>query len=936
VRPDSATIEDLLRETLRHIDSARKPIESTYRVQLHANFAFRNAEAIVPYLADLGITHLYASPYLKAQPGSTHGYDVIDHCRLNPELGSTEDFEALVATLAKHGMTHIADIVPNHVGIATNQNAWWNDLLENGPSSPYAGYFDVNWAGSPLTNLNGRVLVPVLGEPYGQELEKGNLRLVFENGKFFVCYYERKFPISPATYSLILGDTPFDQANAIHSLLNAFNGIAGKPSTFDRLDNLLRKQHFRLAFWKTAPDEINYRRFFDVNSLAALSMERLEVFEATHGFILGLLAQNKIAGLRVDHPDGLHDPQQYFRRLQSHYVLAIAHKIAKDSPRYCHLDWKVAQPELLRRFEESSARPLYILGEKILALDEPLVKTWQIDGTTGYDFLNMTNGLFVDTDAADQFSQIYANWIGDETEFNEIAYHQKKMILEVCLASELNMLSIMLKRIAGQSRYGIDFSLHSLQTALKELIACFGVYRTFISANGASEADRYQINRATEAAISRNRGDPVIFDFIRNLLLSDDEENRPFAGKFQQLTSPVTAKGIEDTSFYIYNRLLSLNEVGGDPSRFGVNPQDLHAFFLTRQRDWPRTMNTLSTHDTKRSEDVRARLNAISEMPDEWQSRLQRWSDLNARHRTIVEGCTVPDRNEEYAIYQTLLGAWPLEEREMNSFSDRIRKYMLKFMREARVHTHWTNPNKRHEDAVDKFLHSILDQSRSPNFLADFQEFQRNLCHLGMINSLAQTLLKLMAPGVPDTYQGNELWDFSLVDPDNRRPVDFQRRMELLRDVEKAPMRELLKSVKSGRIKLALHQIALKTRNRFASLFTDGEYIPIEVTGTGARHAFAFARANDSRFAIVVVPRLCAKLITEPMSWPCAGVWKDTSIVLPEIARNRKLQNHFAHAPVKQAGNSPKISLADLLRDLPFALLIPSDTSAPTTFAGGP
>jgi (1->4)-alpha-D-glucan 1-alpha-D-glucosylmutase len=924
---DSTVVDELLRETLNRIEADRIPIESTYRVQLHAKFTFRDAAAMAPYLADLGITHLYASPYLKAQPGSTHGYDVVDHCRLNPELGTPEDYEALVAALAKHGMAHIADIVPNHVGIATNDNVWWNDVLENGPNSLYAGYFDINWAGSPLTKLKGRVLLPVLGEPYGQELEKGNLKFVFENGKFFVWYYERKFPISPKTYPLILGRTAIHDANAISAIVKEFNGTPGKPASFDRLDNLLRQQHFRLAYWKTAPDEINYRRFFDVNSLAALAMERPEVFEATHKFILGLLARNKIAGLRIDHPDGLYDPEEYFRRLQTHHLMANARRIADESPRFRYLDWGAVEAELLGRIKQSPSRPLYILGEKILARGEPLVKTWPIDGTTGYDFLNMTNGLFVDSQAADEFTQIYTDWIGDKTCFEDVANCNKKMILESSLASELNMLSLMLKRIAEQSRYGIDYSFHGLKIALKELIACFPVYRTYISQDGPSDADRVHVQRAIELATRRNPEiEPPIFDFIGQCLLDDGDENHRFAGKFQQLTSPVTAKGIEDTSFYTYNRLLSLNEVGGDPSHFGVEADVLHAFFLARQRDWPRTMNTLSTHDTKRSEDVRARLNVLTEMPDEWQSRLHRWSDLNARHRAAVDGDPVPDRNEEYAIYQTLLGAWPLDERELKSFRDRVQKYMLKFMREARVHTHWTSPNKPHEEAVDRFLHSVMDQSKSAQFLADFRPFQKKVSHLGIVNSLSQTLLKLTAPGIPDTYQGNELWDFSLVDPDNRRPVDYQRSINMMRDIKNTPATDLLKCPETGRLKLAVLRAALRIRNQFRGLFTEGKYIPIGSSGVHSRHIFAFARATESHAAVVVIPRFCSKIMSDEFSWPRGCVWKDTSIALPEIARNRKWRSAITQSPHKISADLKKIPVGDVLREFPVGLLIPSDT----------
>ena len=959
---DSQAIDELLNAAMEKIESRRRPIESTYRVQFHAGFTFRDAASIVPYLAKLGITHLYASPYLKATPGSMHGYDVIDHCRLNPELGSMEDFDALVATLRAHGMSHIADIVPNHVGIATNENTWWNDVLENGPASIYANYFDINWIGLPLSDLGGRVLMPILGAMYGEELEQGKLKLTFEGGGFFVSYYERKLPISPKSYSAILpgneslreiksqcdalpdrcegaavarerhqrkqeikrklaelAETNRTIADQIAANLQKLNGTPDEPGSFDRLDDLLRHQCFRLASWKTAPDEINYRRFFDVNSLAALSMERLEVFEATHGFILGLLAQDKIAGLRVDHPDGLYDPEIYFKRLQSHYVMAIARELFEGN-------WEEIKPWLLKRLEEKNReRPLYILGEKILALDEPLARTWPIDGTSGYEFLNMTSGLFVDASAAGKFDRIYQQWIADDTSYGEIIYQKKKMILQISLASELNMLAIQLKRIAQRSRYGIDFSLRGLREALRELIACFGVYRTYVSEAGASDADRLQIDRALDAATKRNpKTEPAIFRFIRNILLAEGEishEERTqrlhFAGKFQQLSSPVTAKGIEDTAFYIYNRLASLNEVGGNPGKFGVGSDELHEFFQQRQRDWPRAMSTLSTHDTKRSEDVRARINALSEFPEEWELCLRRWAEMNTPHRATIDGKPAPDRNEEYALYQTLLGAWPIESTDMQSFYKRIHAYIQKFMREARVHTSWTDPDKPREKAVERFIDLILDESRSAEFLKDFRSMQRRISRVGMFNSLAQTLLKLTAPGVPDTYQGNEIWDFSLVDPDNRRPVDFQRQRKMLDEPERGANDNSPASLESGRLKLAIHQKVLHLRRQFPGLFTGGEYLPIQTAGSKARHLFAFARMEGSRVAIVAAPRLLGGLIQSADGMPCGSrVWGDTSIQLPEKIDSGTFRNYFSGAAAKT------LMAAELFAQWPVALLI--------------
>ncbi|MDP9172867.1 MAG: malto-oligosyltrehalose synthase [Planctomycetota bacterium] len=999
---DPQAIDDLLARAIEHIRSSRRLAESTYRLQFHAGFKFSDAAALVPYLSDLGISHLYASPYLKAKPGSTHGYDVIDHCHLNPELGTMVDYDALVGALSERGMSHIADMVPNHVGVATNENVWWNDVLENGPASVYANYFDIAWTGSPHTDLSGRVLIPTLGAMYGQELEKGSLQLIFESGGFFVAYYDNKFPISPRSYSLILGHEPnrlnADEStrkeilsiiaecerlpdrcegaavavkrhrskeqikqrlgklareheaarNFIARTLKVINGIPGQPASFDRLDQLLRHQCFRLASWKTAPDEINYRRFFDVNSLAALAMERLEVFNATHGFILGLLAQGKISGLRIDHPDGLYDPQTYFHRLQTHYIVAVAREVAKTLPGLGDANWDELKPLLLDRLEReipfagpcAQRWPLYVLGEKILALDEPLSKAWATNGTSGYEFLNMTNGLFVDASSGDAFSALYHEWIKDNTSFDEIVYRKKKLILEIGLASELHMLATELKRIAQRDRHGIDYSLHGLAMSLKEIIACFPVYRSYISSAGPSDLDRKHIQQAIDAAIRRNpKIEPSVFRYIGESLLIENSAimafdevaaRRKFAGKFQQLTSPVTAKGIEDTAFYIYNRLLSLNEVGGDPSHFGVSPQNLHSFFQKRQQDWPYAMSTLSTHDTKRSEDVRARLNVLSEIPRQWRECLERWGKLNAPFRGEIDGQPVPDRNEEYALYQTLVGAWPLDRAELESFHARVQATMLKSMREAKVCSSWTDPNLKREALLHGFIDTLLNDRRAETFRADFLAFQRQISHWGMLNSLSQTLIKLTAPGVPDTYQGNELWDFSLVDPDNRRPIDFALRLRLMEEVGKLDretvcakfaIRESLDSPDNGRIKLIVMQTALKCRSRFPGLFTAGEYFPLETRGMKADHIFAFARSHAGHIAIAAVPRLMAGL-GGPNEWPIGpNVWADTEVIAPEIARGLTFRNFFTNAEAKLTDRHAWFA-GDLFADCPITLLI--------------
>jgi (1->4)-alpha-D-glucan 1-alpha-D-glucosylmutase len=934
-------LDQLVQRAMRRAMEMRRLPESTYRVQLHKGFTFRDAAAIVPYLADLGITHLYASPYLRATPGSTHGYDVIDHASLNPELGTRADFDALLAALERHGMSHILDTVPNHVGVATNDNAWWNDVLEHGPRSRYAGYFDITWRDTPRRELDDKVLLPVLGGHYGDVLEKGELQLTYEDGRLAVNYYARRFPIDPRTDSLVLDHAP----GSVERSLAAFNGRPGDPRSFDLLDELLNRQNYRLAYWRVASDEINYRRFFDINDLAALSMERDEVFRDTHVLILGLLAESKLAGLRIDHPDGLYDPEKYFRQLQRHHVLNIARALVSSDPALANTDWDSLKTPLLDRIDRAlpsseDARadwPAYVVAEKILAPDEPLPPHWAVDGTSGYDFLNKVNGLFVDTAAAEAFSWLYHQRIGDATPFADLVYRKKRLILEIALASELQMLTGQLDRIAQSDRHTRDFTHNGLRHALREVIACFPVYRTYVSDRGLRASDVAHVEAAVGRAIARNpKTDASIFRFVRDTLLlrrpaettADQRAARVrFAGKFQQVTAPTTAKGIEDTAFYVYNRFVSLNEVGGEPDFFGVPPDALHAYLADRQARWPYALSALSTHDTKRSEDVRARLNVLSELPEEWAACTERWALLNESHRTDVAGQIVPGPNEEYLLYQTLLGAWPLDGRIDDVFVARIRAYMQKALREAKVFTSWTDPNAPYEEAVAAFIGRILDPQTGGPFLADFGPFQRRIADLGLVNSLAQTLLRLTAPGVPDTYQGTELWDFSLVDPDNRRPVDYDHRRTMLAALTSRPpapdlARELMASPHDGRLKLLVTWAALQARRRHPGLFSAGGYEPLVAEGGRAAHVFGFTRRDEAgRTAIVLVPRLVTALAAAAGGTPATGeaAWQDTR-VRPPLAAGTRLVNALTGERLEAVGEG--LSLAGVLADLPVALFI--------------
>jgi (1->4)-alpha-D-glucan 1-alpha-D-glucosylmutase len=912
---------------------------ATYRLQFNQAFNFSQAAEIVPYLAALGISHCYASPFLRARPGSMHGYDIIDHKSLNPEIGSQEDFERYVTALHQHSMGQILDIVPNHMGVMGSDNEWWLDVLENGEASPYADFFDIDW--QPVKDeLQAKVLVPVLGDQYGNVLDRGELQLNFDQdrGEFSLFYHHHRFPINPKEYPRILGFGaerlqqklgPQDEnllelqsltaafghlpgriesqpekreersrdktihkrrlsalcakspeiLNFIAENVTKINGTPGEARSFDELHELVKGQAYRLAYWRVAADDINYRRFFDINDLAGIRMENDAVFEATHRFVFELLQQGKINGLRVDHPDGLYDPLHYFYRLQC----------------------KASQPA-----EQERARTrFYVVVEKILTGDERLPETWPVNGTTGYDFTNLVNGLFIDSNSLTRMERIYRVFTGQRVVFSELAYFCKKFVMRRALASELNVLANILSRIALSDRHTCDFTLNNLRDALSEVIARFPVYRTYITNSHVSARDRELIERAIRTAIRNSLdADTSVYDFIRDVLLTDAGKGHieayqravvRFAMKFQQFTSVVMAKGLEDTAFYRYNRFVSLNEVGGDPAKFGTALGEFHGKMQEQASLWPHTMRATSTHDTKRSEDVRARLNVLSELPALWRKNVRRWREINRPSKHYVEGMEVPSRNDEYLLYQTLVGAWPAELGSAESqprFCTRIKDYMLKAIREAKEQTSWANPNPGYEEAVEAFVNAILDSTRGAEFLQEFLPFQRLIAGFGVFNSLSQTLIKLTSPGVPDIYQGMELLDFSLVDPDNRRPVDYRARKQILEEMQSwnsedlpQKLRELAENLKDGRIKLYLTWKALTLRKQYAELYRVGEYVPLKVQGAKAAHLLAYARHLDGTFAVTAVPRLCAQLLGDSArSFGDAELWGDTVIEIPSVA----------------------------------------------------
>jgi (1->4)-alpha-D-glucan 1-alpha-D-glucosylmutase len=906
---------------------------STYRLQFNRDFTFNQAIAIIPYLKALGISHLYASPYLKARPGSRHGYDIIDHNTLNPEIGTYEDFERLCATLVKHDMGQILDLVPNHMGVQGADNTWWLDVLENGQASLHAGFFDIDWI--PIKpKLCGKVLLPVLAKHYGEELENGLLKLSFteDSGEFVIYYYEHHFPVDPAKYPLILAyriDTLSSQLGEEHPVLmeyqslitafrnlpsrdeglveyqlerrrdkevykhhlatlvkesadlalfikenlRVFNGKTGEAISFNKLHDLIEVQAYRLAYWRVASDEINYRRFFDINDLAGLCMENDEVFDATHQLVLKLIQEGKLEGLRIDHPDGLYDPEAYFFKLL----------------------------EQCRRVGQSP----YLVVEKILAVDEDLRSTWPVQGTTGYEFTNLLNGLFVVTGAAQQMKHLYNSYIGEQINFDELLYRSKKLIMKTALSGELNVLANLISKIAEADRHSCDYTLNGLRTALAEIVASFPVYRGYINACKVNGEDLHNINQAVVAAKRKSTtADTSIFDFLQDVLTLKSAEGKSpeyaarvlsFSMKFQQFTSPVMAKGLEDTSAYIYHRLLSLNEVGGDPRRFGVTLNAFHKANQTRVSQWPHAMLTTSTHDTKRSEDVRARLNVLSEMPAAWRLALRHWSRANLKLKQTIDGLVVPTANDEYFIYQTLLGIWPLgkpDQTELAQLATRMTEYLLKALREAKVHTSWINPNTIYEEAVLAFVDALIKAPIDGEFMADFLPFQRRIARLGLCNSLSQTLIKLTAPGVPDIYQGCELLDFSLVDPDNRRPIDFINRNIMLdtlltlarQTVQQriAGVRALFDSLEDGQAKLLVISSALALRKRCPQIFLQGNYIPLIVKGDQAAHVCAYARIVGKCTMITVAPRFFSGLVgkTEILSIG-EEIWGNTTVSLP-------------------------------------------------------
>src|SRR5512132_2789887 len=881
----------------------------TYRLQFNRWFTFAQASEIVAYLHALGVSDVYASPYFQASPDSLHGYDITDHNQLNPAIGSRADYDAWIAQLHAHGMGHVLDFVPNHVGIADSGNEWWTDVLENGPSSRYAPYFDMDW--EPLiSHLRDKVLLPILSDQYGCVLERGELQVRFEEGTFYLLYGERRLPIAPGTYRYILAvalknlaeysDEDFyaevqsiltaleylpkrnepdpkriaererekeiikrrlerrcaeapEVQRAIERALLQINGKRGDPRSFDKLDELLNAQSYRLAFWRVAAEEINYRRFFDVNDLAAIRVELPKVFDAVHRLVLELVSTGAVTGLRIDHPDGLYLPREYFVKLQQRSAKALGTALPRDG------------------------RAIYMLAEKILTSSETLRKDWSVHGTTGYDFANHVMQLLVDSSAETAVTKTFHRFIGHSIPFSHVLYAKKLLVMKLALANDVDVLGNMLDRLSEQDRRYRDFTLEALSRAVRETIACFPVYRTYLEpGQPVTEEDRQIVERAIAAAKRRNPAmEESIFNFLRDVLLfrfppnldaKARAEHTNFVLKFQQATGPIMAKGLEDTVFYIYNRLAALNEVGGEPQQFGLSIAAFHERNIDRQHNWRASLLATSTHDTKRSEDVRARIAAISEIPELWRRSLQRWRVSNRRWKRTIDDVEAPDANEEYLLYQTLLGTWPMQangEPETTAppdYTERIPAYMAKALHEAKLNTSWIQPNEEWDAAMRDFVVKVLDPSPRNKFLPIFLPVAQEIARLGAINSLTQTLLKLTSPGVPDIYQGNEIWNYSLVDPDNRQPVDYKRRREILEALTVSAPEELMRNWPDGRIKMFLTQRVLQFRREHVDLFQRGDYLPLVASGAFAESCVSFVLSLAGKWIVVIAPRLSARI----------------------------------------------------------------------------
>ena len=923
---------------------------ATYRLQFNSSFGFQKAKSVIPYLYELGISDIYASPIFKATKGSTHGYDVVDPNELNPELGNRDDFARLMAEKQKHKMGWVQDIVPNHMAF-NSENRMLMDVFENGRQSRFFDFFDIAWD-HPNEELRDKVIVPVLGRLYKKALVSGKIQLELNAEGFHIKYYEFYLPLCLSSYSDILwyglkeskdinppsksmlknlvelcgrfdllAEKPFSESRDnqvrkakktlwelyssqkslkthIERILDLYNGKNSLPDKFAPLEALLSKQYFRLALWKKASERINYRRFFYLNEFIGLRVEKTEVFEFTHQLLFRLAKEGKFTGLRIDHIDGLYNPTGYLMHLR-------------------------------KKLDDS-----YIVTEKILEAKENLPNRWTIQGTTGYEFVNHVNKLFFCKENEKAFSKIYKHFIGQDWNYDNLVYEKKKYIIQKFMAGDIRYVAHLFKKCVEAESIGSSGTSRNIENALIEIIAAFPVYRTYINNDRLTETDRSYIRKAISLAVSKNPSLKQAINAIAECMLRERQKIQRYPNKnsilnfimkFQQLTSPAMAKGFEDTVLYCYNRLVSLNEVGSHPDCFGISVEEFHKFNSERAKQWPHSLNATSTHDTKRGEDIRARINVLSEMPEQWSSKVNHWRQINERKKSRHNGGLAPDANDEYFLYQTLIGALPFHEAGYERFKKRIKTYFIKAVREAKVHTSWIGPNKEYEDACVQFIDNLLTFGHTDEFWQDFLKFQKKVAAYAVYNSLSQVLIKMTAPGVPDFYQGSELWDLNLVDPDNRRPVDFNLRVKLLGQIKNkeelnksAFLVELLKRPEDGRVKLFLIHKLLSARKKHRQLFGNGNYIPLGTTGPKSEHIIAFARKSGKRTTIVVATRFFTSLISSAQLPIGKNVWKDTSIIIPDETPNFWL-NIITGEKINSA---TELSVGHILNKFPVALLI--------------
>jgi (1->4)-alpha-D-glucan 1-alpha-D-glucosylmutase len=944
---------------------ARAPL-ATYRLQFNSNFRFRDAISILDYLRELGISHVYSSPVLGSRSGSGHGYDVTDPTKIDLDEGGEEEFAALQSALEERGMGLVLDLVPNHMA-ASKENRWWMDVLEFGPDSPFASYFDIDWK-PPSRTLENKLLLPFLGRPFGDVLNDGELHLDWQDGRFVLQYGEQLFPIAPTSYAQIL-NSPVNGKSAslesgspsaqewrgviavaqsialgngalavadrrakfegmcdrLHQLLIAspevyaliertlevLNGKPGTPGSFNELEHILAGQHYRLAFWQTASDAINYRRFFSITDLVGVRVDDPAVFAAIHEKAIRIGLSKSCSGFRIDHIDGLREPARYLKRLRERLS---SQRPEHDDP--------------------------YLVVEKILEENEWLPEDWPVEGTTGYDYLNFANRLLVDERQAKKLEEIYSKWIGLAVEFEDLLYDKKKLVMHTLLGVEMRALSRALAELARDDRYARELHPAELTEALIEVTACLPVYRTYIQSIEISEAARKIIGDAIELARTRRSTLAAeYFNFVSDvLLLAAAEHIRPeqrearlaFVTRWQQFTGSIMAKGLEDTALYIYFPLVSLNEVGGDPRLSSADPSAFHELIAMRQKNWPNSMNATTTHDTKRSEDTRAKIAVLSEIPEKWEAALLCWSRANEKFVHKANTAAVPDRNEEYLFYQTLVGVWPLHENEWTTLVERVQDYMIKATREAKVHTRWTTPNEAHESALRDFVAGVLDKKGNAEFCSKFEQFQRFTALYGMLNGLSQTLLKATCPGVPDCYQGTELWDLRLVDPDNRGTIDFERRRELAANLREAyesqnglNTEKMLETWQDGMVKMHVLNRALNARKEAPDLFLDGEYLPMEVQGQHKDRVVAFARKYGNDWLVSISVRCIASVQA-----PVIGVekrrdfWNQTELILPNGSPARWI-NTLADSAAGIASAAGRLNLGEAFESFPLALLRP-------------